>query len=46
MAQSRLGQLKVMKDYEQLRAPFDGVVAARFADPGGNVLGIYQEPVK
>ncbi len=34
IAQSRLGQLKVMKDYEELRAPFDGVVAARFADPG------------
>jgi RND family efflux transporter MFP subunit len=37
IAQSRLGQLKVMKDYEQLRAPFDGVVAARFADPGALV---------
>jgi RND family efflux transporter MFP subunit len=37
MAQSRLGQLKVMKEYEQLRAPFDGVVAARFADPGALV---------
>src|ERR1700722_15125008 len=32
IAQSRLGQLKVMKDYEELRAPFDGVVAARYAD--------------
>ena len=21
-------------------------ITARFADPGGNVLGIYQEPVK
>jgi RND family efflux transporter MFP subunit len=37
IAQSRLGQLKVMKDYEQLRAPFDGVVTARFADPGALV---------
>jgi len=34
IAASRLGQLKVMKDYEQLRAPFDGVVTARYADPG------------
>jgi len=37
IAQSRLGQLKVMKEYEQLRAPFEGVVAARFADPGALV---------
>jgi RND family efflux transporter MFP subunit len=37
IAQSRLGQLKVMKEYEHLRAPFDGVVAARFADPGALV---------
>ena len=37
IAQSRLGQLKVMKDYEELRAPFDGVVTARFADPGALV---------
>ncbi|MFI5360889.1 MAG: efflux RND transporter periplasmic adaptor subunit [Elusimicrobiota bacterium] len=34
IAASRLGQLKVMKGYEDLRAPFDGVVSARFADPG------------
>jgi RND family efflux transporter MFP subunit len=37
IAGSRLAQLKVMKDYEQLRAPFDGVVSARFADPGALV---------
>jgi RND family efflux transporter MFP subunit len=37
IASSRLGQLKVMKEYEQLRAPFDGVVAARYADPGALV---------
>jgi RND family efflux transporter MFP subunit len=37
IAQSRLAQLKVMKDYEHLRAPFDGVVTARFADPGALV---------
>jgi RND family efflux transporter MFP subunit len=37
IARSRLGQLKVMKDYEDLRAPFDGVVTARFADPGALV---------
>ena len=37
IAQSRLGQLKVMKDYEELRAPFDGVVVARYADPGALV---------
>ena len=37
IAQSRLGQLMVMKDYEQLRAPFDGVVTARFADRGALV---------
>jgi RND family efflux transporter MFP subunit len=34
IAQARLGQLNVMKGYEELRAPFDGVVASRFADPG------------
>ncbi|HEX4046527.1 MAG TPA: efflux RND transporter periplasmic adaptor subunit [Elusimicrobiota bacterium] len=37
IALARLGQLQVMKDYEELRAPFDGVVAARFADPGALV---------
>jgi RND family efflux transporter MFP subunit len=37
IARSRLGQLKVMKDYEQLRAPFDGVVVSRFADRGALV---------
>lgn len=34
IAGSRLDQLKVLKDYEQLRAPFDGTVTARYADPG------------
>jgi len=33
IAQARLDQLSVMKGYEEIRAPFDGVVTARFADP-------------
>jgi RND family efflux transporter MFP subunit len=28
---------KILKDYETLRAPFDGTVTARFADPGALV---------
>lgn len=34
MAQSNLQRLKIMVDYEQLRAPFSGVVIARNYDPG------------
>jgi RND family efflux transporter MFP subunit len=33
IAQARLDQLSVMKGYEEIRAPFDGVVTARYADP-------------
>lgn len=32
-----VAQLAVMKGYEELRAPFDGVVTARFVDPGALV---------
>jgi RND family efflux transporter MFP subunit len=34
VAQSALARARVMKSYEILRAPFDGTVTARFADPG------------
>jgi len=34
MAVQNVAQLAVMKGYEELRAPFDGVVTARFVDPG------------
>jgi membrane fusion protein, multidrug efflux system len=37
MAVQNVAQLAVMKGYEQLRAPFDGVVTARFVDPGALV---------
>lgn len=37
IARARLDQLNVLKGYEQLRAPFDGVVTARYADPGALV---------
>jgi RND family efflux transporter MFP subunit len=34
VAQSALERTRATKRYEELRAPFDGVVTARFADPG------------
>jgi len=34
MAQANVAQLEVMKSYEQLRAPYDGTVTARFVDVG------------
>ncbi len=37
MSMQTVAQLAVMKTYEQLRAPFDGTVTARFVDPGALV---------
>jgi RND family efflux transporter MFP subunit len=34
MASTTVAQLATMKSYEQIRAPFDGVVTARFVDVG------------
>jgi RND family efflux transporter MFP subunit len=34
VAQSTLERARVLRSYEKIRAPFDGVVTARFADPG------------
>jgi RND family efflux transporter MFP subunit len=34
MAQAVMGQLDTLRSYQTIRAPFDGVVTARFADPG------------
>ena len=34
VAQSALDRARVMKGYDTLRAPFDGTVVARYADPG------------
>ncbi len=34
MATATVAQLATMKSYEQIRAPFDGVVTARFVDIG------------
>jgi membrane fusion protein, multidrug efflux system len=34
VAESALARARVMKSYEILRAPFDGTVTARYADPG------------
>ncbi len=34
VAQSTLERARVLRSYQKLRAPFDGVVTARFADPG------------
>src|SRR6195952_1413814 len=34
MATANVGQIATMKSYEQIRAPFDGVVTARFVDVG------------
>ena len=36
-AEATLAQLKAMQQYEQIRAPFDGVVTARTVDPGALV---------
>jgi membrane fusion protein (multidrug efflux system) len=33
-AQANLNQLLALQDYKEIRAPFDGVVTARFVDPG------------
>jgi membrane fusion protein, multidrug efflux system len=37
MAQANMEQLAVMKSYEILRAPFDGMVTARFVDVGAMI---------
>ena len=37
VARERLGALDEQRAYEQLKAPFDGTVTARFADPGALV---------
>jgi membrane fusion protein (multidrug efflux system) len=37
MAEARVSELATIKSYEQIRAPFDGRVTARFADPGALV---------
>jgi membrane fusion protein, multidrug efflux system len=34
VAESSLARARVMKSYEILRAPFDGTITARYADPG------------
>jgi RND family efflux transporter MFP subunit len=36
-AAAALRQVQVLKGYEQIRAPFDGVVTARYVDPGALV---------
>jgi membrane fusion protein, multidrug efflux system len=37
MAEARVSELATMKSYEQIRAPFDGRITARFVDPGALV---------
>jgi RND family efflux transporter MFP subunit len=37
VATSRVAELATMKSYEVLQAPFDGIVTARFVDPGALV---------
>ena len=37
IAQSKFGSAGTLKGYELIRAPFDGTVTARFADPGALV---------
>jgi RND family efflux transporter MFP subunit len=37
VAESKLASLGISKGYQQIRAPFDGVVTQRFADPGALV---------
>jgi RND family efflux transporter MFP subunit len=39
IAQQNVRNLATMRSYEQLRAPFDGVITARFADPGALLQG-------
>ena len=34
IATANLGRMRALKDYSVIRAPFDGVVTARYADPG------------
>jgi len=36
-AEATLAELRAMQEYEQIRAPFDGVVTARAVDPGALV---------
>ena len=37
MAEARLASLGVAKAYQEIRAPFDGIVTQRFVDPGAVV---------
>ena len=37
IAEDNAAALKAQKDYEVMRAPFDGIITARYADPGALV---------
>jgi len=39
VAQQTVSNLAAMRSYETLRAPFDGIITARFADPGALLQG-------
>ena len=39
MAQQTVNNLAAMRSYEILRAPFDGIITGRFADPGALLQG-------
>ncbi len=43
VAESKAAALKTEKDYQQIRAPFSGLITARFADPGALIQQAVQE---
>ncbi len=43
VAESEAAALKTEKDYQEIRAPFSGIVTARFADPGALIQQAVQE---
>ena len=42
MAEAKLASQAALRGYQVLKAPFDGVVTARFADPGALVQKIFE----
>ena len=45
VAEADYRRVRALQDYEVLRAPFDGVVTARYVDPGALVTGSPGQPV-
>ena len=43
VAEAKAASLKTMKDYQEIRAPFAGLITARYADPGALVQQAVQQ---